>query len=99
MTDPADELRQVLARTVALIAETDQLGAAARDARANMLAGLNAEQAAYLTEQAETFRVALHESPIHPDHYDEAAEALWDQFGPTIARQLAALAGGASDGA
>jgi hypothetical protein len=92
MPDPTDSMRleRFRAGIVAMVAENDQLGAAARDADAAMVAGCNAEQATFLREQLATIVVEIRRSPIHPDHYQEVAVEMLDQFAPTIAVGLAA---------
>jgi hypothetical protein len=76
----------------AWIARGDQAEAALRDAMREMTADLNEDQADYLRQQVERFHAALESSPIHPDHYAEAAEHLWDRFAPVIAAGLEARA-------
>lgn len=84
--------------TAYLIASNDQTQAALRDALAEMTDGLNETQATYVREQVDRMCEALAASAIHPAHYGEAAEHLWEQFGPAIARGVAAREG-ATDGA
>lgn len=86
------ELCDARRREGAAIHRSDQTEAALRDAMREMTDGLNEAQSAYLYEQVDRLHSALEESPIHPDHYSEAAEHLWEQFGPAIAAGLEARA-------
>ena len=70
------------------IARGDQSEAALRDALRDMTDGLNEAQTAYLIEQVNRFHAALESSPIHPDHYGEAAGHLWDRFSEDVQRGL-----------
>jgi hypothetical protein len=85
----SDEVQVRLARA---IHRGDQAEAALRDAMAEMTAGMNDAQSAYLRERVDQLHAALEASDISPDHYGEAAKHLWAKFGPAIERELEARA-------
>lgn len=93
-----ERIAEMQRRSAYEIARGDQAEAALRDALGEMTDDLNETQATYVREQVDRMYEALDASDIDPAHYGEAAEHLWERFGPAIARGVAAREG-ANDGA